>query len=186
MIKIYYILLLSIIFLLFLCFFYRKECGIKYSKNIINSPSYGKIIHIDKNKIINNNRYVLISIFLNIYDIHYQYIPIDGKIINIQYDNSGKFNLAYNFNKSNENEKMITTIKNNLGTFYVYQIAGKYARRIVHYNKIYDDVTSGDIFGLIKLGSRVDILLPYNDNLILYYDVGNYVEGGKSILAKYL
>ena len=126
----YYILILLIFILLFLCFFYRIKEGKYYENNIISSPSYGKIIHIDKNFKLNNQKYILVSIFLSINDIHYQYFPISGVINSIKYDNTGKFKLAFNYNKSKDNEKVITTMKTDYGNIIVQQIAGFFVRRI--------------------------------------------------------
>lgn len=185
---IYSILILLFLILLFFCFFYRKKKGICYGNDKISSPAYGRIIHIDENFKFNNQtqKYVLISTFLSIFDIHYQYFPISGKIDSITYDYTGQFNLAYNYNKSRDNEKVITKISNENGTYYIYQIAGKFARRIEQFKNVGDLVKSGEYLGLINFGSRVDILIPHKENLKILVKKDDLVEGGKSIIAKFI
>ena len=114
---VYYCLL---IILLFLIFFYRKPSVmiIRNNEDIVYSPAYGKIMDI----IYNKDNTIRIPIFLSPFDIHYQLYPIGGILTNILYDNTGKYELAYKVNKSNQNEKAIHTIINKHGEFKIFQI----------------------------------------------------------------
>jgi len=154
---------LRIFVLIIICallFFYRypffKSHPLNEKNHKVFSPAYGRIMDI--NKLENGDIYI--AIFLSPLDIHYQFAPIDGLVSNIEYDANGKFELAYNLNKSRENEKVIYTIANNRGTFKVYQIAGKLVRRITPFKKIGDKLKTGDTLGIIHFGSRVDIIIP--------------------------
>jgi phosphatidylserine decarboxylase len=152
------------------------------NNNIIYSPAFGKIIGINE-----KGKYIYISIYLSIMDVHIQYIPINGEIIEQKYDITGKFELAYELDKSRYNEKMITIIKPKIEipNIYVYQIAGKYVRKIETYIKEYPKkVISKQKLGIIKLGSRVDIIIP-KDKLILMIKKGDRVEGPNTIIGKY-
>ena len=173
------------IFILFLLYtlFHRSPSFISQNNdNIIYSPAFGKIIAINY-----NNNYIHIIIFLSPLDVHIQYIPINGIILNQIYDRSGKYNLAYKINKSNNNEKLITILKPNINipNIYIYQIAGKYVRRIKSYISFYPQkVLNKQKLGIIKLGSRVDLILP-SQNLHLLVKNGDKVYGPNTIIGFY-
>lgn len=177
--KYYYYLIYFLI--LFIFFFYRKPSHIILNNNfdIVYSPAYGRVMDIKER---NNDIYV--AIFLSPLDVHYQYIPINGKIIDYKYDNNGKFNLANDLNKSKYNEKTITKIENKRGIFHIYQIAGYLVRRISYFKKINDNVKTGQVMGLIHFGSRVDIIIP-KKNFILKIKKGQYLKGPNSIIGIY-
>lgn len=159
--------------ILFSFYFYRKPYiyNKKFKDNILYSPCYGKVLKIIENE---NNYYI--SIFLRPYDIHYQYYPISGIVKDIIHDLTGNFNLAYELNKSNDNEKYIHYIQTKYGEIVIYQIAGYLTRRIVHYKEKNDKVKTGDLLGLIKLGSRIDIIIP-KKNFILTVKEKDIVKG---------
>ena len=165
----------------FIMYFYRKPSQeISSSTDTVHSPAYGKIMDIKK-----EHDRIYIAIFLSPLDVHYQYAPVAGKITDIKYDSTGKFNLAYELNKSNDNEKAIYTIKNDKGKFTVYQIAGFLVRRISVYKEKADDVNIGDTLGLIHFGSRVDLLIENVKDFELLVKEGDYMNGSHSIIGKY-
>ena len=148
---IFFIVIFSILFL-----FRKPLLNISdNNNNIIISPAYGKIYKIQKKE-----KYICISIILTIFDVHYQYVPCNGYIRKIIYDNNGIFNIILNNNKTRFNEKIIYEIESKNGKIFVYQIAGFFFRRIVTYVKENTYVSKGDNLGLIKFGSRVDICIP--------------------------
>lgn len=153
----------------------------KTSSNIVLSPSYGTI-----KKIVNDGTKTHIMIFLSPLDVHVQYYPMSGQIISQVYDNTGRFELAYNLNKSKFNEKVITTLKTPYldDNIIIYQIAGFFVRRID--NDTYQDnsVIVGDKLGMIRFGSRVDLILPSN-GLILNVKENDYVNGVYTKIAEY-
>src|SRR5271165_1201681 len=106
MINIYYFFLVVI---LLLCYFYRKPVinvtDIKFLRNFVMSPAYGTI-----KKIIIKDDIIHIIIYLSLFDIHRQYYPTNGIVIEQIHDMTGKYELAYELNKSSKNEKVITTI----------------------------------------------------------------------------
>jgi phosphatidylserine decarboxylase len=127
-----------------------------------------------------------ISIFLSPIDIHYQFFPVSGKVKDIKYDATGKFELAYELNKSNNNEKCIHVINNRHGDFILYQIAGFLVRRISHYDKVGEAYNSGEKLGLIHFGSRVDIIIPKADVFRLYVKEGDYMSGSESLIGEFI
>jgi len=151
--KYIYISLFFIISLIL--FFYRRNTNpINMEMNTIVSPCEGKIL-----KILKQNEHLLISVFLNVDNVHIQYFPCDGVIINEEYK-KGEFNAAYLFEKSKYNEQLQTTLSTKYGKLKINQIAGLLARRIVSFNHVNDKVKKGEPLGLIKFGSRVDTYIP--------------------------
>ena len=124
-----------------------------------------------------------ISIFLNIFDVHVNRAPISGVITDITYK-TGQFLVASRELASSDNEQNIITVRAQDGTTVVFkQIAGLIARRIVCYKKAGDFVQAGERIGLIKFGSRVDVLLGPEWRI----EVSNpamRVVGGSSVLAR--
>ena len=170
--------------LLLLAFFYRYpiETIREGSIDQVYSPAYGKIMSIKRRK--DNTLYI--AMFLSPLDIHYQFFPVSGKVKDIIYDPTGKFELAYELNKSNDNEKCIHVISNKHGDFILYQIAGFLVRRISPYDKVGESYESGECIGIIKLGSRVDLIIPKADVFQLYVKEGDYMSGSESMIGEYI
>lgn len=168
-----------IIIIIFLIYFYRIPNRKCFSEELdIISPSDGTILDITKNK----NHTKTISIFLSPLDVHVQYIPYNGIIINKEYK-SGKFNPAYLLQKSSYNEQSKLTIRTIYGDLIVTQIAGLLVRRIITEPDIGDYVEKGKIYGMIKLSSRVNLTIP--QNCIIHVKKGDKVKGCQSILARF-
>lgn len=164
----------------FLMYFYRAPyLNIAHMDNIVSGPSYGTIKSIIKTE---NNIHIVI--YLGLTDVHVQYYPINGTVKKHTYDLNGKFELAFDLNKSKHNEKMITEIDTDYGQVSVTQIAGFLVRRISCPDKTNKKVWAGEKLGMIKFGSRVDLKLPLN-GFILSCKVGDKVLGGKTILGYY-
>lgn len=182
MIKKNYLLYFGILIILFFSYFYRKPSQIIHNNNLdyVYSPAYGRIMDIKE-----RDDDIYIAIFLSPFDVHYQYVPINGKILDVKYDANGKFNLAYDLNKSRDNEKTIITLKNKHGIFTIYQIAGFLVRRISPMIKKSQLVKTGMTLGLIHFGSRVDIIIPKN-NFKLLVKKGMYMNGTNTILGRYI
>lgn len=153
---------------------------------LIISPGDGIIQAITKAKLPkelmdDSPEMTRISIFLSVFDVHVNRIPITGKIIGAHY-NPGKFFNASLDKASEFNERQSLLIKtNNDIEIGVVQIAGLIARRIICNVKTNDDVIAGKRFGIIKFGSRVDIYLP--SNIEPQVVKGQYVIGGETVLA---
>jgi phosphatidylserine decarboxylase len=122
-----------------------------------------------------------ISIFLNIFDVHVNRSPIAGTIRDVHYQ-PGKFHVASREECSEANEQNVLTVEGDGTTVVFKQIAGLIARRIVCRMKAGDPVTAGERVGLIKFGSRVDVLLGPEWEIVV--QPGMRVAAGSSILAR--
>jgi len=147
--------------IIFLIYFYRiPEMQINMSKDILSSPCSGKIIKIEDL----NDSYKL-YIFMSPLDAHLQIIPYDGKIIKHEFI-TGKKRLAYKIEEDNYRSRFLTHINTNYGKIEIIQNTGIVARRIKNNLKLNDYVKKGDILGIIKFGSRVDITIPKSFKLL--------------------
>ena len=174
----------GILFLLFIyvvSFFRDPERIIPQKKNAIVSPADGKVVEIVKeNDPFLDQPYTRISIFLNVFNVHVNRIPIAGRIAKTRY-NKGKFLNAASHKASLDNEQTALLIDNGRHKIVVKQIAGLIARRIVCWAKPNDEYQRGQRFGLIRFGSRVDIFVPENSRLVVA--IGDHVAGGKNIIG---
>jgi len=175
------LMIVSIIVLFFLLYFYRKPTLHFYpNPNYLLSPAFGTVSRILP---VQGNR-VLITIFLSPFNVHAQYFPCDGKVIQQIYDNTGKFEIASDAYKSDDNEKMITTMESNKSIIKITQIAGILVRRISTPDYVDSQVYQGDYLGFIKFGSRVDIEFSLDTyQLLSNVYVGAVLEGPNSQIA---
>jgi len=156
-----YIFMGILILIVFLIFFYRiPDMQINMSKDILSSPCSGKIIKIEDL----NDSYKL-YIFMSPLDAHLQIIPYDGKIIKHEFI-TGKKRLAYKIEEDNYRSRFLTHINTNYGIIEIIQNTGVLARRIKNNLKLNDSVKKGDILGIIKFGSRVDLTIPKTFKLL--------------------
>ena len=166
-----------------LWFFRNPKRNIIIDDNVILSPADGKILDIkevNENEFFKDDR-IKISIFLSITNIHVTRFPISGKIIYNKY-HPGKYLLAWHPKSSEKNERTSVVISNNsFGNILYRQIAGAVARRIINYAKTNLEVIQGEDSGFIKFGSRVDIFLPLNSDILV--KKGQNVKGGITILS---
>ena len=162
-----------------LWFFRDPERQIPQTPGAIVSPADGKVTDVSAvtSDGVSLNR---ISIFLNVFDVHVNRSPIAGVIRDVRYQR-GKFLNAMAANSAEENEQNIVTVEGEGHTVVFKQIAGLIARRIIFTRKVGDTVARGERIGLIKFGSRVDVLL--DRNVSLQIKIGDRVMGGESVLA---
>ena len=171
----------SLIILIFTCYFFRDpERVVPLGDDILISPADGLITNISETK-DGKKKYTKVSIFLSVFNVHIQRIPISGEIVKIDYF-EGKFINATLDKASEENERLKLTIKSKANLIHVTQIAGLIARRIICNVKLKDNTNQGDRYGIIKFGSRVDIDFP--DNFDLLVSVGQQCIGGETIIAQ--
>jgi phosphatidylserine decarboxylase len=121
-----------------------------------------------------------VSIFLSVFDVHVNRSPVAGVIRDIRY-RRGKFLNAMNQVSAEQNEQNIVTLEGDGQKVIFKQIAGLLARRIVFYPKVGDRLERGQRVGLIKFGSRVDVVLDASARMNV--KIGDRVKGGASILA---
>lgn len=170
---------------LFTMFFFRdpaRETQVP-DKSVL-TPADGKILGIHHLKDDNNplgEPAVKVSVFMSLFSVHVNRIPIGGKILGILY-NPGKF-FSANLNKASEqNENNRITLQTGDGRRIVFvQIAGLIARRIVCWIKEGDNVRTGQRFGLIRFGSRLDLYLPGDTRIIV--QPFHKVKAGETILG---
>ncbi len=175
--------LIFLILLIFTFYFFRDpERVIPLGEDILVSPADGLITNITEFKEGKKN-YTKVSIFLSVFNVHIQRLPVSGEITKIDYI-EGKFINATLDKASEDNERLRLTLKSGSNNIYVTQIAGLIARRIICYLKVNEKVNQGDRYGIIKFGSRVDIEFPNSYSLMV--NVGQQCIGGETIIAKEL
>ena len=173
--------ILSLILLIFTFYFFRDpERVVPIGDDILVSPADGLITNITEIK-EGKKTYIKVSIFLSIFNVHIQRLPISGEVTKVDYI-EGKFINATLDKASDENERLKITIKNGNNLIYVTQIAGLIARRIINYVKPNENINQGDRYGIIKFGSRVDIEFPNNFKLLV--NEGQQSIGGETIIAQ--
>ena len=173
--------IISLILLIFTFYFFRDpERVVPIGDDILVSPADGLITNIIEIK-EGKKLYTKVSIFLSIFNVHIQRLPISGEVTKVDYI-EGKFINATLDKASDENERLKLTIKNGNNLIYVTQIAGLIARRIVNYVKPNENINQGERYGIIKFGSRVDIEFPNNFKLLV--NEGQQCIGGETIIAQ--
>ncbi|HEV2987617.1 MAG TPA: phosphatidylserine decarboxylase [Candidatus Angelobacter sp.] len=166
--------------LFFLWFFRDPERQIPAEPGLIVSPADGKVTDISTTQ-LNGKRCTRISIFLSVFDVHVNRSPISGLIKEVVYK-PGKFGNAMGAISAEQNEQNVVTVEGEGMSVVFKQIAGILARRIVFTKKIGDVIGRGERVGLIKFGSRTDVIFPGTAEVQI--KVGDRVKGGISILAK--
>lgn len=163
----------------FVWFFRDPERSIPDEPGLVVSPADGKVTSIvDFEQ--DGRRQRRISIFLNVFNVHVNRSPITGTITGIFYQ-KGKFGNAMDGSSSEVNEQNIVTMQGEGHTVIFKQIAGLLARRIVFNARTGDKLARGQRVGLIKFGSRVDVVLDSSAELKV--KIGDHVAGGSSVLA---
>jgi phosphatidylserine decarboxylase len=163
----------------FLWFFRDPNRAVPTAEGAIVSPADGKVTDVSMIQVDGTPRQ-RISIFLNVFNVHVNRSPISGVIRDVRYQ-KGKYLNAMNEQSAADNEQNIVTVEGDGQTVIFKQIAGLLARRIVFTKKIGDTVARGERVGLIKFGSRVDVVLEPGTRVRV--KVGDVVKGASSVLA---
>jgi phosphatidylserine decarboxylase len=166
----------------FLWFFRDPEREVPAQPGLIVSPADGQVTDISVTQ-LNGKACTRVSIFLNVFDVHVNRSPISGVIKEVVYQ-PGKFGNAMGPISAERNEQNIVTVEGEGMTIVFKQIAGLLARRIVFTKKVGDLIGRGERVGLIKFGSRTDIIFPNPAELQI--KVGDRVKGGSSVMARTL
>lgn len=162
---------------LFMIFFFRDpERTVPEEEGIVVSAADGRVTKIEE--VDDGN---LVSVFLSPFDVHINRAPIGGKITKINYQKGKKMPATSN-ESSYVNERNSITFESGGVRVVCTQIAGILARRIVCWKKEGDRVKIGERFGLIKFGSRTDLLIPSRFEILVR--VGDKVKGGETIVAR--
>ena len=166
-----------------LAFFRDPDRAAPPDPNLVVAAADGTIIDIvelDENEIL-KAKTRRVGIFLSIFDVHTNRSPIDGRIIYRQH-REGLCVDARRPDCSEKNESMTWAFQNRHVTIVVRQLTGAIARRIVAWAKIGDELKKGERFGMIRFGSRTEIYLPLNAELLV--KVGDHVSAGSTIVAQ--
>ncbi|MCI0355383.1 MAG: phosphatidylserine decarboxylase [Acidobacteria bacterium] len=163
----------------FLQFFRDPERVIPVLAGAIVSPADGKVTDI-ATVFVNGRSHTRISIFLNVFDVHVNRSPIAGVVTAVDY-RRGNFVNAMDAASAEYNEQNIVTVEGEGQRVVFKQIAGVLARRIVFTRTVGDKVARGERVGMIKFGSRVDVLL--HPEVGLHVKIGDRVRGGADVLA---
>jgi len=173
----------SLLLTLFVLFFFRDpERLVPQGKRVVVSPADGKVIVV---KDIYEPYYLKkdvkqISIFLSVFNVHVNRTPYGGTVEMVKY-NPGRFHVASVDKASLDNEQTAMVIVDGKDKVLVKQIAGLIARRIICYAKPGDTLKTGERFGLIRFGSRVDIFLPSDAELKV--KVGDRIKGARDVIG---
>ena len=178
----YPLIAIALLILIFTLQFFRDpERVIPKKNNIIVSPADGKVLII---KNVFEERFlkedaIQISIFMSPINVHVNRIPIDGTVDYLNYV-EGEFLTAYNDKADERNERSEIGITSKFGKVLFTQVAGMVARRIIYELNLVDKVKMGERFGMIKFGSRVDVMVPKNWEIKV--KEGDITTAGETIL----
>lgn len=169
---------------LILYFFRDPKRTSPTEKNLILSPADGKVVLIQK---IEENEYIghpatQISIFLSPLDVHVNRVPVSGNLEFVKYY-PGKYLMAWEDHASEMNERAHFGVKHDSGLKILFkQITGFMARRIVYHLKEGESIKAGQRFGIMKFGSRMDVILP--EGVEIKVQKGDRTVAGESIIAE--
>jgi phosphatidylserine decarboxylase len=167
---------------LFVLYFFRDpEREMPADPGAVVSPADGRVVVI-VDEMLDSTMGHRISIFLSIWDVHIQRAPVAGRVESVVY-RPGKFSAAFRSAASRENEQNVIYIHTPQGRLVFKQIAGAIARRVLCWKREGEPVALGERVGMIRFGSRVDIWLPMEAQVVV--KKGQMVKGGESILAKW-
>lgn len=177
------LVLATALWLLVLYFFRDPRRQVVNQPGQVIGPGDGEVVQIATER---ENRYlnsdvIRISMFLNITDVHVQRVPIGGEVITVDHQ-PGKFLQAFRPEASQVNEYIGMVVESEYGRILIKQIAGILARRCVNYAQPGQRVTTGQRFGLIRFGSRLDLFLPPDAKLLVR--IGDKIIGGITPMAQ--
>lgn len=166
----------------FILYFFRDpERIVPADPAVVVSPADGRVMEI-VDQAMGSRPGRRVSIFLAIWDVHVNRAPLAGRIRKLEY-RPGRFLAAMRSRASAENEQNVIHLSTERGEIVLKQIAGWIARRVLCWKAEGDTVALGERVGMIRFGSRVDIWLPLEAEIVVR--PGQHVAGGSSILARW-
>ena len=171
------------LFLFTIAFFRDPNRPVPAGPNLIVAPADGRvrdIVDLDEKEIL-KTKTRRVGIFLSIFDVHTNRAPIDGRIVYRQH-HAGLYLDARDPNCSEKNEAMTWAFENPRGRIVVRQLTGAIARRIVAWANVGDKLKKGERFGMIRFGSRTELYLPLNAEVLV--KTGDHVSGGSTVIAR--
>ena len=181
--------LIGLVATLWCIFFFRDpERFVPLEDGVIISPADGVVTRVEygaeapEELGYGKTKFNKISIFLNVFNVHVNRVPLSGEVTKIMY-RPGKFLSANAEDASVENERNSVVVKNSSGTEIIFvQVAGLVARRIISDLKEGQEVVAGQRYGIIRFGSRADLYFP--ENVEIKSLLGQTMVGGETIIAK--
>lgn len=161
-------------------FFRDPERRAPQGKELILSPADGKVVAVEPCRGALGEELTQVSIFLALWDVHINRAPTAAVVQEVSY-HPGRFRVAFAKEASRENEQNLVRFSSPHGDLWVKQVAGFLARRIVCWVKPGQKVEAGERIGMIRFGSRVDLLLP--SWVSLWVRVGDRVKGGVTVIG---
>ncbi len=156
------------------------------SDRLVLAPADGRVVvveHAVSEPLYLGGMAQKVSIFLSLFDVHVNRIPVDGVVEHVKYI-PGEYLVAWNPKASEKNERSEIGVRHPSGARVLFrQIAGSVARRIVYHVAREDQVEAGQRFGIIKFGSRMDVFVP--QDVALKVSVGDRVRAGETILGRF-
>ncbi len=165
------------------CFFRNPPREIPGGENSVVAPADGRVIDVAEVEGSDGNKWLRIGIFLSVFNVHVNRCPLAGRVV--AKDRGGRaFLAAFNRKAETENVRCALTLETAAGMrFQVVQITGLIARRIVCHPQVGEWIRRGDRYGLIRFGSRTDVLLPLT--AVAKVKARDRVRGGSTIIAEF-
>ena len=170
----------------FIISFFRDPRRVRiHDDNLVFSPCDGRVVVtelVKDDEYFGGEEVMQVSIFMSVTNVHINWFPVGGVVKYCKY-HPGKFLVAWHPKSSTDNERTTTVVETKDGKEILFrQIAGAVARRIVSYVKVGDMAEQNSVFGFIKFGSRIDILLPKDAKLLV--EIGDKVVGTQTPIAR--
>lgn len=183
----YVVLALSLVLYALVLNFFRYEARkhpLADQDDVVVCPADGKVVvveEVEETQIL-GRRCLQVSVFMNVFDMHVNWIPTNGVIEHVSHS-KGRFMAAHLPKSSTDNERSAVVIRSRGGhEVLVRQVAGAVAQRIVTYSEVGQECRINDNLGFIKFGSRVDLYLPLGSKVEV--EVGDKVAGNKTLIAR--
>ena len=174
-----------LLFWFFIVAFFREPRRVRiHDADLVFAPCDGRVVvtEVVKETEYLQEEMLQISIFMSITNVHMNWVPVGGVVEYFKY-HPGRFLVAWHPKSSTENERTTTVVKMKDGRHVLFrQIAGLIARRIVSYMKVGQHVRQNDVCGFIKFGSRIDVLLPRDSEVLV--EIGDPVVGSLTPIAR--
>ncbi len=178
------VFIISLLLWFVVLYFYRDpDRPFDRMPNIFYSPGDGvvsDIINLKEKEYLDLD-FIRVGIFLSVFDVHVQRAPISGEVDFVNHQ-PGKNHPAYDLAASQENDQIVMGINTSYGMIIIKQISGILARKCINYANPGDRIFTGPRYGLIKFGSRVELYLPPDANILC--SVGDPVRGGLTTIAE--
>lgn len=176
---------LLLLFWFFIVAFFREPRRVKiHDSELVFSPCDGRVVvtEVVMEEEHLKREMLQISIFMSVTNVHMNWVPVAGEVTYFKY-HPGRFLVAWHPKSSTENERTTTVVRTDEGQEVLFrQVAGLIARRIVSYMKEGHRVEQNAVSGFIKFGSRIDVLIPKDSELLV--EIGDPVVGSQTPIAR--